>query len=195
MGKSFNLFVYGTLMSGREAHSFIPDNAKMSLGKISGNLYHYSAGYPIADIVKHKYSVLGSSDYNNDVALQDKLNQIKDGVLPKKEGYGSVYGELYEIPFIDDEDLSEIVWAFDQYEGYSPFSKYNLYTRVNIPVETESGVVWAWVYNMDNLPGGLVYIPSGNWRDCFSRDGVMMDDIRVRAIKNMCVLHPDMDGI
>ena len=53
------------------------------------------------------------------------------------------------------------------YEGFTPESDYNLYNRTLVPVETEEGIIWAWVYNMETIPNATVQILSGNWRDCF----------------------------
>jgi gamma-glutamylcyclotransferase (GGCT)/AIG2-like uncharacterized protein YtfP len=160
-----NLFVYGTLMQGFRANSFIPKNSVMSFGKIVGRLYHYSAGYPIVKIPKSKDTVEGSMDYEKDLSIQENKNGIST-TLEKVDGFDFVYGELYEIPYTE-----EVLERFDSYEGFTGNFKTSLYKRTLVPVQLGDGSCkFAWVYNMDNIPINTVYIPSGYWRNCFLDD-------------------------
>lgn len=171
--KEINLFVYGTLMSGFRANKMIPKDAIMYTGKISGNLYHYIAGYPVAVIVKDRLSYQGTLHYENDIRKQISLNKNHlPKSLPKHTEYGSVCGELYSFPY--DED---ILSRLDSYEGFSPDSKISLYKRTLVPVELENGsLLWGWVYNMDYPPYHTALVPSGSWRDCFYSDGSLKSE-------------------
>ena len=179
---TFNLFVYGTLMQGYRANSFIPKDSKMLKGKIAGNLFHYIAGYPIVEILKHPQSICGTEDYLEDVAKQNNLNKTRLDSLPFDLNYGRVYGELYEIVFSDKEELEDSLNALDSYEGFNPHSDYSLYNRTLVPVETEEGIIWSWVYNMESIPNYTVHILSGNWRDCFNTYGSIRPEVS-RAIQ------------
>lgn len=175
---TFNLFVYGTLMSSFRASRFIPSNSKMSKGKISGNLYHYAAGFPIVQILKHPQSVNGTSDYLKDIATQDDLNRVEPECLPFDLNYGRVHGELYEIPY--NEDGEEVIDRLDSYEGFTPESRNNLYNRTLVPVQTQDKIVWAWVYNMVTIPTASVQVLSGDWKDCFySNNGGLRKEVRL----------------
>lgn len=158
--KFFNLFVYGTLMSGFRAHEIL-SGLRLTTAKISGNLYHYIAGYPMVDIVKHCDSVEGSFDYDLDCTVQEAHNHVKIDRLPFNIKYGHVIGEFYRIPY-DEQILSSL----DCYEGFDPDGGY--YKRTLVPVQIGMGITWAWVYNIpkDRLPSNTVRIYTGNWRDC-----------------------------
>lgn len=174
--RTMNIFVYGTLMRGFRANSFFPKDAKMLKGRIAGNLYHYAAGYPIVDILKHSRSVPGSMDYAKDMDTLEDLNRIEPECLPFNLSYGRVHGELYMIPCGEAEDTMH---RLDRYEGFNDMAEpgSRLYEKTAVPVETEEGIIWAWVYNMEDLPDNTLHIISGNWRDCFysNRGGLRPD--------------------
>lgn len=162
MDKTFNLFVYGTLMRGfRSNMYYIPKDSEMLEGKITGNLYHYRAGFPMVEIFNNQKSITGSYDYLQDIEKQEDLNRVEPECLPFNLDYGKVYGELYKIPY--DED---VLSALDSYEGFSPDNSSH-YTRTLVPVQTSKGLIWAWVYNVLEMPSACVRIYSGDWRDCF----------------------------
>ena len=159
---TFNLFVYGTLMRGFRANlNFIPSTCDMLKGKITGNLYHYPAGYPMVEIFNDKEYVVGSFDYKRDIEEQNKLNRVEPECLPFNLNYGKIYGELYLIPYEE-----EIIRRLDYYEGFNPENE-DHYTRTLVPVETEEGIIWGWVYNVLSIPKKCTRIYSGDWRDCF----------------------------
>ena len=111
----FNLFVYGTLMKGFRANSFIPKESIMLKGKIAGNLYHYAAGFPIVEILKHPQSCIGTSNYLFDISKQEELNKVEPECLPFNLNYGRVYGELYQIP-CDEGNIDGISdWKFKSF--------------------------------------------------------------------------------
>ena len=167
---TFNLFVYGTLMKGCRANSFLPKEAEMVKGKIAGNLYHYSAGYPIVKILKHPLSVKGTCIYLKDVEKQEEISMLDSGLeengLPFDLNYGRVFGEVYRIPYSDSDEDRNLIQQLDSYEGFSPDSSYSLYHRTLIPVQTEEGFIWAWVYHMEVIPESTVHILTGDWHDC-----------------------------
>ena len=188
--RTLNVFVYGTLMSGFRANSFIPEGSKMLKGRIAGNLYHYAAGFPIVEILKHSQSVRGTRNYSHDIDVQDSLNRNEPECLPFDLNYGRVHGELYMIPCEDEETVLD---TLDSYEGFTPESDYNLYNRTLVPVETEEGIIWAWIYNMETIPNATVQILSGNWRDCFySKRGGLRPEVN-RAIQKKTLLTDDND--
>lgn len=155
-----NLFVYGTLMHGFRANSFIPKNSVMSFGKIVGRLYHYSAGYPIVKVPKNKNTVEGSMDYEKDLSIQENKKSISI-TLEKPDNFDFVYGEFYEISYTE-----KVLEEFDYYEGFLGYSDRSLYKRTLVPIELNTGECrFAWVYNMDTIPNNTVYISSGNWRN------------------------------
>lgn len=159
---TFNLFVYGTLMRGfRSNLHFIPRDSEMLEGMITGNLYHYRAGFPMVEIFNNQKSIIGSYDYLRDIKEQNNLNRVEPECLPFNLNYGRVYGELYKIPY-DEEVLS----ALDSYEGFSPENE-TYYTRTLVPVQTSDKIIWAWVYNVKEMPDSCVRIYSGDWKDCF----------------------------
>lgn len=191
---TFNLFVYGTLMRGFRANSFIPEESEMLKGKIAGNLYHYSAGFPIVEILKHPQSIIGTRDYIADIAKQNDLNRVEPECLPFNLNYGRVYGELYKIPYTDNKDDESIIRQLDSYEGFRPSSEYNLYNRTLVPVQTDKKIIWAWVYNMDKLPETTVHILSGDWRDCFySNRGGLRPEIKDVVNKKLMLLDDEED--
>ncbi len=166
--QTFNLFVYGTLMRGFQSHRLIPENSKMTKGKIAGNLYHYCAGYPVAKILRHPDSVEGSYNYQKDIEIQNDRNRVEPACLPLNLKFGKVFGELYEIPYTGDNNIFKML---DNYEGFDPNSNDRLYNRTLVPVQTENRIIWAWVYNMEEAPSSSVHILSGNWLDCFYSNG------------------------
>jgi hypothetical protein len=91
------------------------------------------------------------------------------------------------------EDEETVLDTLDSYEGFTPESDYNLYNRTLVPVETEEGIIWAWVYNMETIPNATVQILSGNWRDCFySNRGGLRPEVN-RAIQKKTFLTDDSD--
>ena len=162
MDRTFNLFVYGTLMRGFRSNGFIPEEAVMEKGKVVGNLYHYAAGYPIVQIPKDKESIEGTLDYERDLEIQDSKNHIEPVCLPYFNEYGCVQGELYEIPY-----SKEVVGRLDAYEGFHGDPDTGLYCRTLVPVKTDTRIIYAWIYNMNELPSRVVRVYSGDWRDCF----------------------------
>ena len=181
--KTFNVFVYGTLMRGFRANSFIPSSANMVRGRIAGNLYHYIAGYPVVKILRHAQSVDGTGIAYDDIKMQEELNRVEPECLPFDLSYGRVHGELYQIPCKDN--WGSVLMRLDSYEGFNPEAGdgSSLYNRTLVPVETDGGFVWAWVYNMDSIPSATVRIYSGDWRDCFySNKGGLRPDV-TRAIE------------
>lgn len=162
-----NLFVYGTLMSGFRSNQFIPKNATMEKGMITGNLFHYIVGYPIVQIPEKKDQVIGCKNCMKDIEQQDKHNWSEPINLEFDINFGRVYGELYKIPFETKEELTEILNKLDGYEGFDPSAPSNLYLRSLVPVKTADHITWAWVYNMKELPVSTVLIRTGNWMDCF----------------------------
>lgn len=161
--KTFNLFVYGTLMKGFHSHShFIPQNCDMEKGKITGNLYHYPAGFPMVEVfVEESEEISGTFDYGIDMLVLDNFRSVLIKELPFNLNYGKVYGELYKIPFNE-----EVISMIDSYEGFDP-DNLSYYTRTLVPVQTEKEFVWAWVYNVKEIPKPCIRILSGDWRDCF----------------------------
>ena len=163
MERKINLFVYGTLMQGFRANSFIPKEAVMEKGKLVGNLYHFIAGYPIVQIPKEGGLVDGSLDYDRDLDKQDSYNRIPPACLPYNNEYGCVHGELYQIPYSES-----VMEKLDGYEGFNGNTKTGLYCRTLVPVKTEGNkIIYAWVYNMNVLPDYVIRVYSGDWRDCF----------------------------
>lgn len=190
--QTFNLFVYGTLMRGFRANSFIPDNAEMYKGKVTGNLYHYATGFPIVEILKHPQSVVGTRDYLGDISKQNDLNRVHPECLPFDLNYGRVYGELYKIPFEDYEDISDIIQNLDSYEGFTPESSHNLYDRTLVPVQTDQEITWSWIYNMETIPfHNTVQVLSGDWRDFFySNHGGLRPEVN-RSIQKKILFTDD----
>lgn len=171
--KHFNLFVYGTLMSGFRANFMIPKESEKTEGCITGNLYHYCfAGYPIVSTPTSCSIAKGSQNYEEDILRQDNLNSSEDlkDELDFALGYGRVYGEIYRIPY-SEETLSYL----DRYEGFCG-QKQSLYCRSLVKALTKYGVEWVWVYHMEKLPEGCVRILTGNWRDCFKL-GILRKEI------------------
>lgn len=162
MERTFNLFVYGTLMKGFRSNGFIPDESFMIKAQTVGNLYHYAAGYPIVQIPKDSNSVEGTLDYDKDLNIQDDKNRVEPICLPYFNDYGMVHGELYHIPY-----SKETVSRLDSYEGFHGDTNTGLYCRTLVPVKTDEGYHYAWIYNMNKLPSCVVRVYSGNWRDCF----------------------------
>lgn len=160
--ETFNLFVYGTLMRGFSPHQrFIPQNCEMVKSQITGNLYHYPAGFPMVELFD-KDGVEGTYDYFSDLKKQNDLNkttEIKE--LPFDLEYGKVYGELYRIPFSEEN-----IFRLDSYEGFNP-ENVTYYKRTLVPVHIDKEFVWAWVYNVKEIPKNCIRIYSGDWRDCF----------------------------
>ena len=162
MDRTFNLFVYGTLMRGFRSNGFIPENSLMSKAEIVGNLYHYVVGYPIVQIPKDSDIIEGTLDYDRDLELQDKKVRVSPVCLPYYNEYGRVHGEFYQIPYSKD-----IVSRLDCYEGFCGDTNSSLYSRTLVAVKLDSGDTYAWVYNMNELPEQVIRVYSGNWRDCF----------------------------
>ena len=165
MSRTLNLFVYGTLMRGFRSNGFIPENAVMVKGETVGNLYHYAAGYPIVQVPKGDKTVEGTLDYAKDLDIQDDWNRTEPDSLPYYNEYGRVHGEVYNIPYTE-----EVMQRLDGYEGFRGDDT-GLYCRTLVPVKTDTGYLYAWIYNMDILPSYVARVYSGNWRDCFRPNG------------------------
>ena len=167
--QSLNLFVYGTLMRGFRANAFLPEDSLVTEGRIVGNLYHYNnAGYPIIQLPKDRNSIEGTLDYDKDIAVQNEKNDTLPEYLPYHSKFGSVFGELYKIPY-----SNEVLGYLDTYEGFHGKPNSGLYDRTLVEVETKDFYCWAWVYNMNTLPVGVTRIYSGNWKDCFVPGGLI----------------------
>ena len=68
------------------------------------------------------------------------------------------YGELYEV---DDAQLSNL----DCLEGYNGEGEDNLYDRVVVPVETDTGFIYAYAYIfLKDQVQGLSAVEFGDWR-------------------------------
>ena len=148
---TFNLFVYGTLMSGFRANSMLGDVLPMK-ASISGRLYHYTC-YPIVVLDKDPSYIEGSLDYYKDVEIQEHY-PVPDQYEPKHP----IIGELYHLP-LDKEVISRL----DFYEGFTG-SESTYYKRTLVPVKTLGAVERAWVYNMAALPYGVIPVYDGDWR-------------------------------
>ncbi|MCR6110857.1 gamma-glutamylcyclotransferase [Bacillus sp. A301a_S52] len=60
-----------------------------------------------------------------------------------EKGEKWVYGELYAVSLWTLKQL-------DRLEGYSEGQPDNLYNRVKLPIETDIGIIEAWVYTLDD---------------------------------------------
>ena len=176
------LFVNGTLLRGFRANRQIPQESIVYDAKIVGNLYHYVAGYPIAHVPKDSSIVEGSLDYEKDMNIQNNKNRVTPNCLPYYNDFGCIYGELYEIPYSE-----EMMESLDHYEGFSD-DKYSLYKRSLVPVkfnkDQKEQHIWAWVYNMEELPKKVVRVYSGDWRDCFRPYGAGLRLELYEALRN-----------
>lgn len=159
----FNLFVYGTLLHQFRGKQFFEGLTPIE-GKITGNLYHHSSGVPVIEIPKNPTPyVSGSTQYTIDIEAQNSMqDSVKMNFLPLNIKYGRVYGELYKIPYTD----GEINKTLDRYERFNPDAN-SLYKRSLVPVQTQEGIIWAWVYHMETIPDESIRILTGDWRDCF----------------------------
>jgi gamma-glutamylcyclotransferase (GGCT)/AIG2-like uncharacterized protein YtfP len=82
-------------------------------------------------------------------------------------GVGQVHGELFVTP-----ELAPLLTVLDPIEDFTGFhAPPTDYVRVVLPVTTDNGRVWAWVYRYVGDVTHAVPIPTGRWRDAPRRLG------------------------
>ena len=166
--RTFNLFVYGTLMSGFNGNrNYIPKDTPYEKGFIRGNLYHYIGGYPMIEIPSSPYC--GSLDYNRDIEIQNHYEDSDLTKIPFHIGYGNVYGEFYKIPY-----SRRTMEGMDNYEGFTG-STNTFYSRDLVPIQLKDRIEYGWVYNIKKLPNNVCRILTGDWHDCFNEDGNLLE--------------------
>ncbi|WP_064093221.1 gamma-glutamylcyclotransferase [Rossellomorea aquimaris] len=89
--------------------------------------------------------------------VRGTLYDTKRGYPALKEGNGRVYGEVYKIN-------SKILPTLDNLEGYLENQLDNLYTRKLIEVQTDSGLLEAYVYYAKSEDMLQEEIVSGDWK-------------------------------
>ncbi|OOQ61825.1 gamma-glutamylcyclotransferase family protein [Mucilaginibacter pedocola] len=73
---------------------------------------------------------------------------------------GYVFGNIYQI------DKEDVLKELDIYEGVGPDEEQpNLYLRLSLPIETDSGSMQAWVYVYNRPIDRLPVIASGNYAE------------------------------
>lgn len=169
--KTINLFVYGTLLSQFRGHYFL-DGDPICKAEISGNLYHYIAGYPIVELPKYPNLISGSGNPAQDYLEQMKKIECGEFIRLEENGdYNFVSGELNELPYSDN--VFEIL---DRYEGFTPNQR-GLYNRSLVSVRKADGsYTWAWVYHMTIIPPHSTEVMSGNWLDCFDKHMNLLEE-------------------
>ncbi len=151
------LFVYGTLRSDQPEHRLHgPVPLTRTPGRVAGELYQLSEGYPILQVSPSDVLLTASSDWfgdwNRGLAMFDpgKPFSSPDGPFVK--------GELIEIP-LEQEALCQP----DRWEGFE-IGAASVYQRVVIPAIRECGaIVPAWAYVCSKVPTSATLLPSGFW--------------------------------
>lgn len=136
------LFVYGWLMRGQERQGFLSaDKARFCCpATMHGKLYAIGdfPGLVINSSVAVRSEKTVARSQSSTISDKERQEDGKPVV---------VHGELYEI--LDPVTFFE---TLDLIEGYWPDQpERSLFVRKLVPVETENGIVTAWVYIL-NLP-------------------------------------------
>ncbi|PYZ95116.1 gamma-glutamylcyclotransferase [Salipaludibacillus keqinensis] len=117
------------------------------------------------------YGTLRKNESNHGLLKRAKLvsqqAKLKGSLFNTGQGYPAlmlkgesyVYGEIYNV---DDNILANL----DVLEGYTPGRKDNLYERQEKQVETDIGIIDAWVYvlNAENDEHLVHHIPFQDWK-------------------------------